>query len=192
MQTAEHRGNKDSHEKSPSSSRCLDLISSQFCLISADPPRGSWNILIDKITQTFRQYTRRTVVRRELGRTRANSRELRANSPSVRQHRHSAELRRTFAGVRRTFAGVRRSSPGFARVRPYSAANWRTVRQKIRSREENHPPLTSSPRTGPPRTTFADGELQFAKKHILDGVHDRSPRTVVRQRRTSSLGEIKF
>ena len=80
---------------------------------------------------------------RELGRTRANSRELRANSPTVRQYRHSAELRRTFAGVRRTFAGVRRSSPGFARVRPYSAANWRTVRQKIRSREEIHPLLTS-------------------------------------------------
>ena len=49
-----------------------------------------------------------------------------------------------------------------------------------------------SPRTGSPRTTFADGELQFAKKHILDGVNDRSPRTVVRQRRTSSFGGIKF
>ena len=91
----------------------------------------------------FWQYTRRTVVRRELARTRANSRELRANSPTVRQYRHSAELRRTFAGVRRTFAGVRRSSPGFARVRPYSAANWRTVRQKSRSPEEIHPLLTS-------------------------------------------------
>ena len=75
-------------------------------------------------------------------RTRANSRELRANSPTVRQHRQSAELRRTFAGVRRTFAGVRRSSPGFARVRAHSAANSRTVRQKIRSPEEIYPPLT--------------------------------------------------
>ena len=88
------------------------------------------------------QYTRRTIVRRELARTRANSRELRANSPTVRQHRQSAELRRTFAGVRRTFAGVRRSSPGFARVRAHSAANSRTVRQKIRSPEEIYPPLT--------------------------------------------------
>ena len=87
------------------------------------------------------QYTRRTIVRRELARTRANSRELRANSPTVRQHRQSAELRRTFAGVRRTFAGVRRSSPGFARVRAHSAANSRTVRQKIRSPEEIYPPL---------------------------------------------------
>ena len=78
---------------------------------------------------------------RELARTRANSRELRANSPTVRQHRQSAELWRTFAGVRRTFAGVRRSSPGFARVRPHSAANSRTVRQKIRSREEIYPLL---------------------------------------------------
>ena len=88
---------------------------------------------------------------RELARTRANSRELRANTPTVRQHRQSAELWRTFAGVRRTFAGVRRSSPGFARVRPHSAANSRTVRQKIRSREKIYPPLT----VGSRRTTFA-------------------------------------
>ena len=139
------------------------------------------------------QYTRRTVVRREFARTRANSGELRANSPTVRQHRHPAELRRTFGGVRRTFGGVRRSSPRFDRVRSYSAANWRTVRQKNSFAGGN--PSTSnkrSPRTGSPRTTFADGELQFAKKHILDGVNDRSPRTVVRQRRTSSFGGIKF
>ena len=88
---------------------------------------------------------------RELERTRANSGELRANSPAVRRHPHSGELRRTFAGVRRTFAGVRRSSLGFARVRAYSAANWRTVRQKIRSPEEI--PTTSNERS--PRTRFA-------------------------------------
>ena len=129
---------------------------------------------------------------RELERIRANSGELRANSPAVRRHPHSGELRRTFAGVRRTFAGVRRSSLGFARVRAYSAANWRTVRQKIRSPEEI--PTTSnerSPRTrsaanvvrrerGSPRTTFAHGELQFTEKRILDVVNDRSPRTDVR------------
>ena len=118
---------------------------------------------------------------RELARTRANSRELRANSPSVRQHRHSAELRRTFAGVRRTFAGVRRSSPGFARVRPYSAANWRTVRQKIRSREE----ITStsnerSPRTSPPRTGFA-ANVKFGErvrqKFLGNGHNSLLPRT---------------
>ena len=128
----------------------------------------------------------------ELERTRANSGELRANSPAVRRHPHSGELCRTFAGVRRSFAGVRRSSLGFARVRAYSAANWRTVRQKIRSPEEI--PTTSnerSPRTrfaanvvrrerGSPRTTFAHGELQFTEKRILDGVNDRSPRTDVR------------
>ena len=127
-------------------------------------------------------------------RTRANSSEL----ARIRQqfadarHPHSGELRRTFAGVRRTFAGVRRSSLGFARVRAYSAANWRTVRQIIRSPEEI--PTTSnerSPRTrfaanvvrrerGSPRTTFAHGELQFTEKRILDGVNDRSPRTDVR------------
>ena len=87
----------------------------------------------------------------ELERTRANSGELRANSPAVRRHPHSGELRRTFAGVRRTFAGVRRSSLGFARVRAYSAANWRMVRQKIRSPEEI--PTTSNERS--PRTRFA-------------------------------------
>ena len=87
----------------------------------------------------------------ELERTRANSGELRANSPAVRRHPHSGGLRRTFAGVRRTFAGVRRSSLGFARVRAYSAANWRTVRQKIRSPEEI--PTTSNERS--PRTRFA-------------------------------------
>ena len=99
----------------------------------------------------FWLYTRRTIVRRELARTRANSGELCANSPAVRRHPHSGKLRRTFAGVRRTFAGVRQSSLGFARVRAYSAANWRTVRQKIRSPEEI--PTTSNERS--PRTRFA-------------------------------------
>ena len=94
----------------------------------------------------------------ELERTRANSGELRANSPAVRRHPHSGELRRTFAGVRRTFAGVRRSSLGFARVRAYSAANWRTVRQKIRSPEE----ISTSVRRerGPPRTWFAANDVR--------------------------------
>ena len=86
----------------------------------------------------------------------ANSRELCANSPAVRRHLYSAELRRTFAGVRR-------SSLEFARVRAYSAANWRTVRQKIRSRDEI--PTTSNERS--PRTSFA-----------ANGVH-REPRSPI-------------
>ena len=72
---------------------------------------------------------------------------------------NSRELERTRAnGVRRTFAGVRRSSLGFARVRAYSAANWRTVRQKIRSPEE----ISTSVRRerGPPRTWFAANEVR--------------------------------
>ena len=63
-------------------------------------------------------------------RTRANSSEFASSSPTPI--------------LRRTFAGVRRSSLEFARVRPYYAANWRTVRQKIRSREEI--PVTSDER----------------------------------------------
>ena len=129
---------------------------------------------------------------RELERTRANSGELRANSPAVRRHLHYGELRRTFAGVRRTFAGIRRSSLGFARVRANSAANWRTVRRKIRSRDEI--PTTSNKRSPrprfaanvvrrerrSPRTKFTHGELQFTEKRTLNGVNDRSPRTDVR------------
>ena len=123
-------------------------------------------------------YTRRTIVRRELGRTRANSgeleqtransRELRANSPAVRRHPHSGELRRTFAGVRRTFAGVRRSSLGFARVRAYSAANWRTVRQKIRSPEEISTSVCRE--RGPPRTWFAanDNFGELVRQKLLE------------------------
>ena len=101
---------------------------------------------------------------REFARTRANSREVRANSPAVRRHLYSAELRRTFAGVHRTFAGVRRSSLEFARVRANSAANWRTVRQKIRSRDEI--PTTSNERS--PRTRFAANLVRRER---------RSPRT---------------
>ena len=150
-------------------------------------PNPKYQKFFPKTVQLYMgQYTRRTVVRRELARTRANSSELARTPRKFAIGSPTPTLRRTFAGVRRTFAGVRRSSPGFAQVRPYSAANWRTVRQKIRSREENHPPLTSV------RRELVRRELQFAKKHILDGVNDRSPRTVVRQRRTSSLGEIKF
>ena len=93
-------------------------------------------------------------------------------------------------------ANVRRSSAEFAWVRPSSPV---LRRELVNGSPENSfaggNPSTSnkrSPRTGPPRTTFAGGELQFAKKHILDGVNDRSPQTVVRQRRTSSFVGMKF
>ena len=142
------------------------------------------------------QYTRRTVVRGELARTRANSSELARTPREFAIGSPTLTLRQTPANVRRSAPNVRRSSAEFARVRPSSPV---LRRELANGSPENSfaggKPSTSnerSPRTGPPRTTFADGELQFAKKHILDGVNDRSPRTVVRQRRTSSLGEIKF
>ena len=89
------------------------------------------------------QYTRRTVVRRELGRIRANSSELGRTPRELANGSPTPTPRRTAANVRRSTPNVRRSSPRFDRVRPYSAANWRTVRQKIRSLEEIQPPLTS-------------------------------------------------
>ena len=116
----------------------------------------------------FGQYTRRTVVRRELGRTRANSARI--------HHRFANTDTPPNSGER---------SPEYAERSNGSPENSFAGGKPSTSNER-------SPRTGPPRTTFADGELQFAKKHILDRVNDRSPRTVVRQRRTSSLGEIKF
>ena len=141
----------------------------------------------------------------ELERTRANSGELRANSPAVRRHPHSGELRRTFAGVRRTFAGVRRSSLGFARVRAYSAANWRTVRQKIRSPEE----ISTSVRRerGPPRTWFAanDNFGELVRQKLLENADYSSlsrtssppanccsPRTTVRRELMFAGGELMF
>ena len=142
---------------------------------------------------------------RELERTRANSGELRANSPAVRRHPHSGELRRTFAGVRRTFAVVRRSSLGFARVRAYSAANWRTVRQKIRSPEE----ISTSVRRerDPPRTWFAanDNFGELVRQKLLENADYSSlsrtssppanccsPRTTVRRELMFAGGELMF
>ena len=69
-------------------------------------------ILIEScISVHFWQYTRRTIVRRELVRTRANSAQT---SPMVLQHRQSAERSAEFGGVRsssREFA-ANDSSPG--------------------------------------------------------------------------------
>ena len=71
---------------------------------------------------------------RERGRTRANPRELRPRSPTVRQlfyFANSANVRPRSPNVRRTFGELLANSPEFARIRAESAANWRTVRQKI-------------------------------------------------------------
>ena len=91
----------------------------------------------------MRLYTRRTELScrsprtsRELERT---PRELASGSPTPTLRRP-----RTSANVRRRTPNVHRSTAEFARVRPYFAANWRTVRQKIRSREEI--PTTSDER----------------------------------------------
>ena len=108
----------------------------------------------------------------------ANSGELERTPREFAIGSPTPTLRRTFAGVRRTFA---ERSPEFGGVRPQSAANWRTVRQKIRSREE----ITStsderSPRTSPPRTGFAAnvkfGE-QVCQKFLGNGHNSLLPRT---------------
>ena len=68
----------------------------------------------------IRQYTRRTVVRRELARTRANSSELARTPREFAIGSPTPTLRRTPANVRRSTPNVRRSSAEFARVRPSS------------------------------------------------------------------------
>ena len=65
-------------------------------------------------------YTRRTIVRRELGRTRANSRELGRTPREFASSSPTPTLRRTPPNVRRSTPNVRRSSAEFARVRPSS------------------------------------------------------------------------
>ena len=107
-------------------------------------------------------------------RTRANSGELERTPREFAIGSPTPTLRRTPANVRRSMPNVRRSSTEFARVRPSSPV---LRRELANGSPENSfaggKPSTSNERS--PRTTFADGELQFAKKHILDGVNDRSP-----------------
>ena len=69
-------------------------------------------------------------------RTRANPSELARTPREFASSSTTPTLRRTPPNVRRSVPNVRRRLLGFARVRAYSAANWRTVRQKIRSPEE--------------------------------------------------------
>ena len=103
-------------------------------------------------------------------RTRANAGELariRANSARVRQPFANFFISRTpptFARVRRTFGELSANSPEFARIRAESAANWRTVRQKM----------------SPTPTSFTYT------------ANDRSPRTIVRQPRTIVHHKLKF
>ena len=110
----------------------------------------------------FRLYTRRTIVRRELGRTRANSRELGRTPREFASSSPTPTLRRTPPNVRRSTLNVRRSSAEFARVRPSS----RVLRRELAN--------------GSPENSFAGRNL-----------NQRSPRTrsaanVVRRERGSS------
>ena len=110
----------------------------------------------------FRLYTRRTIVRRELGRTRANSRELGRTPREFASSSPTPTLRRTPPNVRRSTPNVRRSSAEFARVRPSS----RVLRRELAN--------------GSPENSFAGRNL-----------NQRSPRTrsaanVVRRERRSS------
>ena len=136
---------------------------------------------------SFGLYTRRTIVRRELARIRANSRELGRTPCEFASSSPTPTLRRTPPNVRRSTPNVRRSSAEFARVRPSSRvlrrelANGSPENSFAGSGKKSQQPLTSVRRErGSPRTTFAHGELQFTEKRILDGVNDRSPRTDVR------------
>ena len=118
---------------------------------------------------------------RERGRTRANPRELRPRSPTVRQlfyFANSANVRPRSPNVRRTFGELLANSPEFARIRAESAANWRTVRQKM------SPTPTSFTYTANDRSprTIVRREHSFARK-IVRGefaancffANDRSP-----------------
>ena len=107
-------------------------------------------------------YTRRTIVRRELARTRANSRELGRTPREFASSSPTPTLRRTPPNVRRSTPNVRRSSAEFARVRPSS----RVLRRELAN--------------GSPENSFAGRNL-----------NQRSPRTrfaanVVRRERGSS------
>ena len=109
-----------------------------------------------------RLYTRRTIVRRELARTRANSRELGRTPREFASSSPTPTLRRTPPNVRRSTPNVRRSSAEFARVRPSS----RVLRRELAN--------------GSPENSFAGRNL-----------NQRSPRTrsaanVVRRERGSS------
>ena len=113
------------------------------------------------------QYTRRTVVRRELARTRANSSELARTPRELANGSPIPTLRRTPANVRRSTPNVRRSSAEFARVRPSSPV--------LRRELANGSPENSfagrntstfnerSPRTSPPRTGFA-ANVKFGER----------------------------
>ena len=120
-------------------------------------------VIANKFNEYFSWlYTRRTIVRRELGRTRANSRELGRTPREFASSSPTPTLRRTPPNVRRSTPNVRRSSGEFARVRPSS----RVLRRELAN--------------GSPENSFAGRNL-----------NQRSPRTrsaanVVRRERGSS------
>ena len=102
------------------------------------------------------QYTRRTVVRRELARTRANSSELARTPRELANGSPTPTVRRTPPDVRRSTPNVRRSSAEFARVRPSSRALRRELANGSpeNSFARRNLPTSNgrSPRTGSPRT----------------------------------------
>ena len=89
--------------------------------------------MLSQVDPSFRQFSRRTIVRREFARTRANSPGFAANSrefancsPTFFSCEHWRTIGEHSANSREHW----RSSREFARIRAEFAANWRTVRQK--------------------------------------------------------------
>ena len=119
------------------------------------------------------QFSRRTIVRREFARTRANSPGFAANSrefancsPTFFSCEHWRTIGEHSANSREHW----RSSREFTRIRAEFAANWRTVRQKI----------------------FLFDLFQIFGER---SANDRSPRTIITQqtvRRERLFGEQSF
>ena len=138
---------------------------------------------------------------RERGRTRANPRELRPRSPTVRQlfyFANCANVRPRSPNVRRTFGELLANSPEFARIRAESAANWRTVRQKmsptptgfIYTANDRRTANDRSPRTSSPGVR----RERVCRSANLSppSSNDRSPRTIVRRELESAIRERSF
>ena len=140
---------------------------------------------------TIGQYTRRTVVRRELGRIRANSSELGRTPRELANGSPTPTPRRTAANVRRSTPNVRRSSAEFAKVRPSSPVLRRELANGSPENSFAGKNLTvvrgerSSWRTSSRRTEILAN--QFAKHFLENGKtvryreQVRPPRTIVRR-----------
>ena len=121
-----------------------------------EPQSQPQNIIQNILACPSRQYTRRTIVRRELARTRANSSELARTPRELANGSPTPRVRRTPPDVRRSTPNVRRSSAEFARVRPSSRALRRELANGSPENSfagRNLPTSNGrSPRTGSPRT----------------------------------------